>query len=110
MGRKVHLAGLHVKVICQGNVWKVQNGRRDMSEAYDGVASPVGRLGIETIRPDLQAMRSQRWAHQVTVFGDPPFNPGSLKHYVSKNSAHSFSRYRWKWNEWHRRGSPHVRV
>ncbi len=95
---------------CQGHVWKVQNGRRVMRKAYDRVASPVGRLGRETIRPDLQTMRSKRLAHQVTVFDDPLFNSGSLKHYVSKNSPHSFSRYRGKWNEWHRRGSPHIRV
>lgn len=95
---------------CQGNVWNPQNGRRVMREAYEGVAISVGRLGMETIRPDLQAMRPKRWAHQVTVFGDSLFNPGSLQHYVSKNSPHSFSRYRGKWNEWHRRGSPHVRV
>lgn len=95
---------------CHGHVWKIQNSRRVIREAYGEVANPVGQLGIETIPPDLQAMRSQQWTHQLTVFGDPPFNPGSLKHYVSKNSAHSFSRYWRKRDEWHRRGAPHVRV
>ncbi len=95
---------------CEVNVWNARNGRRVMRKAYDGVASPVGRIGIGTIRPDLQTMCSQLWTHQVTVSGYPLFNSGSLKHYVSKNSAHSFSRDRGKWNEWHRRGSPHVRV
>lgn len=95
---------------CQGHVWKIHNSRRVIREAYGEVANPVGRLGIETIPPDLQAMRSQQWTHQLTVFGNPPFNPGSLKHYVSKNSAHSFGRYWRKRDEWHRRGAPHVRV
>ncbi len=95
---------------CEVNGWNARNGRCVMRKAYDGVASPVGRTGIETIRQDLQTMRLQRWMHQVTVSGDPLFNSGSLKHYVSKNSPHSSSRYRGKWNEWHRRGSPHVRI
>ncbi|HSF08786.1 MAG TPA: hypothetical protein VLA60_05195, partial [Nitrospirales bacterium] len=72
---------------CQGHVWKIKNSRRVIREACGEVASPVGRLGIERIPPDLQAMRSQQRVHQLTVFSDPPFNPGSLKHYVSKNST-----------------------
>lgn len=95
---------------CQGNVWNAKNGGGVMREAYKGVASPQGRLGIEAIPPDLQNLRSQRWTCQVTVSNDPPFNSGSLRHYVSKNSSHSFSRYWGKWNEWHRRGAPHLRV
>ena len=95
---------------CQGHVWKIQNSRRVIREACGEVASPVGRPGMETIPPDLPAMRPQRWAHQLTVFEHSRFNPGSLKHYVSKNSAHSFGRYRGKWNEWHRRGAPHAGV
>jgi len=81
-----------------------------MTEAYETVADPVGRLGMETIHPAVQAVRPHRWTHQVTVSNDPPFTPGSLQHYVSKNSTHSFSRYRGKRNEWHRRGSPDLRV
>lgn len=37
---------------CEVNVWNARNGRRVMRQAYDGVASPVGRIGIKTIRPD----------------------------------------------------------
>ena len=101
------------RVSCQVRIWKIEGRGSVMREESFEIQSQVclaGIAGIETISPDAKTLCAQRGKQQAIAPNDPPFTPGSLRHYVSKNSAHSFCRNRWKWDERHRRGSPHVRV
>jgi hypothetical protein len=101
------------RVSCQVRVWKVESCGSVMREESFRIQSQVclaGIAGIETISPDPQALRAQRGKQQAIAPNDPLFTPGSLRNYVSKNSAHSFGWNWWKRDERHRRGAPHVRV
>lgn len=101
------------RVSCQVRVWKVEGRDIVMKKQSVEGKSRLCRAriaGMETISPDPTALRVQRGKQQAIAPNDPPFDPGSLRNYVSKNSAHSFGRYWRKRDEWHRRGAPHIRV
>ncbi len=101
------------RVSYQVRVWKVEVHGLVLSDVRDRRKIPAclaGRASRETFRPDTQTSSVPRGKSPATVPHDPLFNPGSLRHYVSKNSAHPFGRYWRKRDEWHRRGAPHLRV
>lgn len=97
----------------QVRVWKVEDRVSEMREKNFRLqirTCRVGMTGSKIIRPDPQASRAQGEKPQATTPNDPLFNSGSRRNYVSKNSTHSFGRYRRKRDERHRRGASHVRI
>ena len=100
-------------VSCQVRVWGIEGRGSVMKKKSFGGQSLVCRAGIaglETISPDPHALRAHRGRLQAIAPNDPPFDSGSLTHYVSKNSAHTFGWYWGKRDERHRRGASHARV
>jgi len=97
------------RVSCQVRVWRVEGRDSVIKEENFGIQRLVCPA-FKTINPDSKSLRAQRGKPQAIAPNDPPFNPGSLTNYVSKNSTHSFGWYWGKRDEWHRRGAPHVRV